>query len=106
MDGHFDKRRNTEDFNSMGRIVGVDFGGFGDLPLIILGIHFQCNLSLPAGEDGLIKKGDRAASPRLDLFNEKGLVALVKDLEDMFDRLTLVHLLIVNKFLIYNHSRA
>lgn len=90
----------------MGRIVGLDFGGFGDLPLIILGIHFQCNLSLPAGGDGLIKKGDRAASPRPDLLYHKGLVSLVKDFEDMFNLLARVHLLIVNRFLFYNHSRA
>jgi len=62
-----------------GRIVGVDFGGFRDLTLVILGIHFQCNLSLPAGGDGLIKKGDRTTSPGLDLFYQKGLVSLVKD---------------------------
>ena len=39
INGHFDKCRNAEDFNLMGRIVGVDFGGLGDLPLVILGIH-------------------------------------------------------------------
>ena len=39
IDGHFDKCRNTEDFNFTGRIVGVDFGGFGDLPLVIFGFH-------------------------------------------------------------------
>jgi hypothetical protein len=39
IDGHFDKCCNTEDFNSTCRIVGVDLGGFGDLPLVILGIY-------------------------------------------------------------------
>ncbi|MGD8228973.1 MAG: hypothetical protein PVI20_14445, partial [Desulfobacteraceae bacterium] len=68
IDGHFDKCRNAEDFNLTGWIVGKDFGGFGDLPLVILGIYLQCNLSLPTGEDGLIKVSDRTPSPRLDLF--------------------------------------
>ena len=39
IDGHFDECCNTEDFNLTGRIVGMDFGGFGDLPLVILGIY-------------------------------------------------------------------
>ena len=39
IDGHFDKCRNTEDFNLTGGIVGVDFGGLGDLPLVIFGFH-------------------------------------------------------------------
>ena len=90
----------------MGRVVGVNFGSFCDLPLVILGIYLQGNFSLPTGEDGLIEIGDRTTSTRLYIFYLKRLVSLVEDLKDMLDNLALVHLLIISSFLFYDHSRA
>jgi len=90
----------------MGRVVGVNFGSFCDLPLVILGIYLQGNFSLPTGEDGLVKIGDRTTSTRLHIFYLKGLVSLVVDPKDMFDNVALVHVLIISSFLLYDHSRT
>jgi hypothetical protein len=106
IDGYLDECRETQNFNLTGRVVGVNFGTFCDLPLVILGIYPQGNFSLPTGEDGLIKMGDRTPSTRLHFFYLKRLVSLVEDRKYMFDDFALFHLLIISKFILYDHSRA
>jgi hypothetical protein len=106
IDGHFDECCNAQDFDSMGWVVRKDFCVLGDLPLVVLGIHLKCNLSLPAGGDGLIKVGDRASSPRFDLLYLKGLVSGVKDFENMLNNLALLHLRIIDRFLLDDDSGA
>jgi len=79
----------ADDHDTLGWIVRVDPRAFVDGSLVAFGLNRECDFSFPARGNGAVEMRRRAASPRFDVFDQKGLVALVYDVKGMIHLRTL-----------------